>query len=143
MQSDQETRCATAVCSYLAEQTERQWRADSWLDLHNDNTRSPDVQLTDDADCIEMEITQLTPGESFWLHEGAVNSLYRRLAVDETRRFSLVLPPTVKLPLNRKLERQLKNGIRAAAEGLSVGSLANLRLQRRSIVKYYGPSSFN
>ena len=137
--TEQERRCALAVCRYLTEQTGRQWQPSQRLDSGRDSERSPDVWLRGEADNIAMEITQLTAGRRFDDHDYAQYSLYRRLAPAAAGNFTLFPPPLLGLPLDKKLERSLKAPIEAAAKDLAVREWGTVLVPRRATVSYIHP----
>ena len=140
--SKQESRCAATVCRHLSEQTNREWTPDTWLDLARDTECSLDVLLSDGVDKIALEITQLTAGRRFESHSNAKHSLYRKLAPDRTRTFTLSPPPTLELPLHKKLIRSLKDPIKTAADSLRLGGRSSVLIPRRATIKYLRPNSF-
>ena len=140
--SKEERRCASAVCRHLSEQTNREWTPDTWLDLGRDSVRSPDVLLSDGVSKIALEITQLTAGQRFESHDRAEYSLHRKLAPDRTRSLTLFPPPTLELPLDKKLVRSLKAPIKTAADTLRVGGWSSVLMPRRATIRYLGPHSF-
>ncbi len=113
-----------------------------WLDLGRDAERSPDVLLSDGVNKIALEITQLTAGQRFEDHDHAEYSLHRNLAPDLKRTFTLFPPPTLELPLDKKLVRSLKDPIRTAADTLRVGSWSSVLIPRLATIRYLGPHSF-
>lgn len=92
--SEQEERCAAAICQHLSQNSGGDWRVKDWLDAQCDDEPSPDVIVSDGSECIAIEIKQLTDGDSFHTYEQTRQSLYKRLAPDSTRSFVL-FPPTV------------------------------------------------
>ncbi len=137
--SGQERRCASAVCRHLSGQSSREWAPDTWLDLGRDAVRSPDVLLSDGVNKIALEITQLTAGRRFEDHDRAEYSLHRMLAPDRKRTFTLFPPPTLELPLDKKLVRSLKDPIKTAADSLQVGERSSVLIPRRGTIKFLGP----
>lgn len=137
--TEQERRCAFAVCRHLTEQTGQEWRPALWLDQGRDAERSPDVRLSDGTDDIALEITRLTAGRRFHDHDNAQSSLYRRLAPAGAGKFTLFLPPTLGLPLGKKLERSLRGPIVVATRDLPVGEWGIVLVHREATVSYIHP----
>lgn len=137
--SEQERRCASAVCRHLAELTGRQWQPGQWLDSGRDSERSPDVRLCEETDSIAMEITRLTAGKRFDEYDYAQSSLYRRLAPTGAGNFTLFPPPLLELPLDGKLMRSLKAPIRAASKSLAVREWGIVLVPREATVRYIHP----
>ncbi len=137
--TDQERRCASAVCRHVTEQTDRRWQPDRWLDQGRDAERSPDVRLSDGTDDIALEITRLTAGRRFDDYDYAQYSLYRRLAPTRRANFTLLPPPLLHVPLEKKLARSLKVPIRAATKDLAVGEWGIVLVPRQATVKYVHP----
>ena len=136
--SEQEQRCASAVCRYLEKQTGQRWQLDKWLDQGRDAEPSPDVLLTGGDDAIALEITQLTAGKRFENHDNAQRSLHRKLAPDTVRNFELTPPAPLELPLDPKLIRLLKRSIADAVKDLPVGKFANVLIPQQATVKHLG-----
>lgn len=134
--SEQEQRCASAACRYLVDQATGKWQVAAWLDEGRDGERSPDVLLTDGANQIALEITQLTAGKRFDDYDNAQSSLHRRLAPDRVRNLTLIPPPTLEFPLDKALVRSLKAPIEAAAKDLPIGAWGSVLFPRRATVKY-------
>lgn len=113
---------------------------ESWPDDRYDAESSPDVLLTDGADEIAIEIKQLTDGESFHTHGGALQSLYEGLAPDSARSYMLFPPPSIRLPLDRTLVKQIRPRIASAATELRVGKAVEVPIPRRATVRFLGQS---
>lgn len=137
--TEQERRCASAVCRHLTEQTGRKWQPGRWLDPGRDSERSPDVRLSDERDNIALEITRLTAGKRFDGYDSAQGSLYRRLAPAGAGTFTLFLPPPLGLPLGKKLKGSLKAAIEVAAMDLPVREWGIVLVPRRATVSYIHP----
>ncbi len=137
--TEQERRCASAVCRHLTDQTGRQWQPARWLDRGRDSERSPDVLLSDGTNDIALEITRLTAGRRFDDHDNAQYSLYRRLAPAGAGNFTLFPPPLLGLPLDKKLEGFLKAPIEVATKDLPLGGWGTVLVPRRATVNYIHP----
>ncbi len=135
--SDQERRCADAICGSLNEATHQAWTVARWLDDEYPNESSPDVQLTDGNETIAIEIKRLTDGRIFHRHDRHVQSLHRRLAPDRDRSYFLILAPTARLPFPGAWLPRIKKAIADSASGLQVGEEIVIRLPRHSKLKYY------
>ncbi len=135
--SDQERRCADAICGSLNEATHQTWTVARWLDDEYPNESSPDVLLTDGNETIAIEIKRLTDGRIFHKHDRYVQSLHRRLAPDRDRSHFLLPAPTTRLPLPIAWLSRIKKAIADSASGLQVGDEIALRLPRHSRLKYY------
>lgn len=134
--SEQEERCADAICQHLRQTTGNDWRVESWLDDEYPSEPSPDVVLSDGTDDIAIEFKQLTDGTSFHTYDWAQRSLYERLAPDSTRVFTLLPPPSIRLPLDPGLVEQIRSRIAVAATDLQVGGSATVLIRRRATVRF-------
>ena len=133
--SDDERRCLELLLPYLDKTRGGLWRTERLLDGTYHNERTPEVTLTNGADCMALEIKRLTDGDTIHTHETTTQSLARRLAPDRTGSFSLLGPPVFKKPLDPGLVKQLRREIAIAASGLGVGESTVLRVRRTATVK--------
>ncbi len=135
--SRHERQCIQAICQHLQRTLGDGWEVDRWLDDEYPNQRSPDVLLTDGSNSIAIEIKRLTDGDTFHEYEEALQSLYQGLAPDRDRNFTLLPPPSIRLPLGRALVRKLRPRVAAAASGLDADETATVSVPRQATVRYY------
>ena len=134
--TEQEERCAALICGYLNRTVGGQWRATTWLDEQHNSEASPDVLFASGADDIALEIKRLTDGGNFDEYDATTGSLYRRLAPDRIRNFSLEGPPTFKGRLDPSLVGQLRSEIAVAAREVRIGERAMVRTRRAATMKF-------
>ena len=135
--SEQERRCAAAICEYLRRTTYGDWQVMAWLDAQHDNEPNPDVLVSDGRECVAIEIKQLTDGDNFQTHGEVLLSLSRKLAPDSTRSYALVPPPLTRLPLKRGWVKRIKSAIATGARELQVGEAVDIPILRRATVKFF------
>ena len=133
--SKHEARCLELLLPYLDSSRRAPWRIERLLDDEYPNEPTPDVLLTNGADCMAVEIKRLTDGDDFSTYHDTTDSLRRRLAPDGIRSFSLLGPPVFKKRLARKLVRQLRREIAIAATGLGVGESTVVPVRRAATVR--------
>ena len=134
--TEQEQRCAEAICRYLTEQANRVWGVQRWLDEDDEEKRSADVLLSDGFEGLMVEITRMTDGPEFSTHDNSLESLYRRLAPDSVRSYCLFLPPPHILRLEPKQVSSLKRSIESAAKGLRIGGKTSVVVHWQGTVKF-------
>ncbi len=134
--SEQELRCAEAVCSCLRERTGRPWKVAEWNDGFENSAPSFDLRLSDGLESLLVEITRLSDGPAFSRHDENLQRLFRALSPDPERSYCVFLPPPHLLRLDPRQVRQLRRAIRRAAPGLRVGDKAHVAVPRRGILKF-------
>ena len=134
--TEQEQSCADAICRYLAEATNRVWSVQRWLDLDENENRSPDALLSDGAENLMVEITRLTDGRKWNAYDNDLASLRRRLAPDRTRNYCLFLPRPYHVKLGPKEVRSLKHSIARVASGLQIGYETSIAVSRQGKVRF-------
>ncbi len=138
--SEQEQRCADAICRHLRQTTGGGWRVVSWLDDQYHDESSPDLLLTDGRVDIAIEIKQLTDGESFHTYDWTQQSLYRRLAPDTIGSYVLSPPVSIDLPLEPQLVEEVKARVAIAATELQIGGTVAVPILRRASVRFLNQS---
>ena len=140
--TEQEQRCADAVCRHLANDSNHRWRVQSWLDESCDSGPSPDALLSDGSEQVALEIKQLTDGSPFHEYGVASYSLYKGLHPNQHNQRQLVLYPplSIRIPLDQKLVKLLRRRIADANREIPVGASRIVKIPRRGTVEFIRPS---